>query len=135
MDLTLTSPCLSLDLKRIGELRKRDYLTLKTDQRVKVHSEPDVLVELAPFVGSPAAVEALRSKLQPELEPMAPSQDWSFERSKERAKEKARERGILEAKLNVKGMGIAVRPGDWRCECGAFCFASKAACFECGAAR
>lgn len=103
---------------------------------MKLHSEPDVLIEMEAYLGSPAAVEALRAKLQPGFEPMVPSKDWTYERAKDRATAKARERTILEKTLNVvKGSGISVRVGDWRCACGAFCFASKAKCAECGARR
>ena len=125
-----------LDLKRIAELRSRDYLTLKTDQRVKLHSEASVLLEMEEYLGSPEAVEELRAKLQPGFDPVVPSKDWTYERAKDRATTKAHERLILEKSLNVaKGSGISVRSGDWRCTCGAFCFASKRECPECGSKK
>lgn len=121
-------------LKRIAELRRLDYLTLTTDQRVKVHSEPEICGELEELMGqTPDQIEVLRFKLQDGLEPMAPSEEWTFERSKARAQAKARERSELESALGVKPKsGVTVRQGDWRCpSCGAFCFASSKKCFQC----
>ena len=125
---------LKKDLKRIGELRLRNYLTLKTEQRVKVHSEPDVLAELETLLGD-TDLEVVRSALQPGLAPLPRSKSWTYERSILRAKDKAAERRQLEASLGVRGKDVSVRKGDWRCECGSFCYGSKPACFACGAER
>ena len=73
-------------LKRIGQLRREDYAQLKTDQRVKIHGEADVLDELT-ALGVDA--EALRAKLQPGLGPMPRSKPWSKERDAAREREKA----------------------------------------------
>ena len=99
-------------LKRIGELRHQDYLSLTTDQRVKVHGEHAVMDELAALLQLENADEreALRVTLQPGLlKPMPPSQEWSFEVSKERAKQKTRERGALEAELRTRLVASALR--------------------------
>jgi rubrerythrin len=130
-------------LKRIGELRHQDYLSLTTDQRVKVHGEHAVMDELAALLQLENADEreALRVTLQPGLlKPMPPSQEWSFEVSKERAKQKTRERRALEAELELRPgelpKGGNVRKGDWRCSnCGTLCWASRDACFSCGEPR
>ena len=50
-------------LKRIGELRRMDYMSLTTDQRVKIHGEHEVLEKLGRL--GVKDVEALRRKLQP----------------------------------------------------------------------
>ena len=74
-------------LKRIGQLRLEDYATLKTEQRVKIHGEADVLDELR-TLGVDA--DALRLKLQPGLpNPMPRSRAWSKERDDAREKQKA----------------------------------------------
>mmetsp|Transcript_52001 Transcript_52001/g.96754 ORF Transcript_52001/g.96754 Transcript_52001/m.96754 type:complete len:190 (+) Transcript_52001:23-592(+) len=128
---------LKKDLKRIGELRKLDYLTLKTDQRVKVHSEPDVLVELRSLMDlDEDELEIMRCLSQPGLEiPMPPSQGWTYERSVTRAKAKTQERRQLQASLGLKGKArdtVVVRKGDWRCDaCGTLCFGSRETCFKC----
>ena len=49
-------------IKRIGQLRLQDYLTLTTAQRVKIHGEDKVLAELATLIDGD--VEALRRELQ-----------------------------------------------------------------------
>ena len=134
---------LKKNLKRIGELRHKDYLTLTTDQRVKIHGEHRVLAELASLLllNDPDEQEALRMTLQPGLaKPMPPSQEWSFEVGKERAKAKVRERRELEATLQLRPgelpKGGNVRKGDWRCpSCGVLCWASRDTCFTCGEPR
>ena len=74
-------------LKRIGQLRLEDYATLKTEQRVKIHGEADVLDELR-TLGVDA--DALRLKLQPGLPNTMPrSRAWSKERDDAREKQKA----------------------------------------------
>ena len=76
-------------LKRIGQLRREDYMSLTTDQRVKIHGEPDVLAKLG-SLGVDA--EAVRQKLQPGLPPIPRSKEWSRERDDARDADKARRR-------------------------------------------
>ena len=118
-------------LKRIGELRRMDYMTLTTDQRVKIHGEHEVLEKLGRL--GVKDVEALRRKLQPGLEtPMPRSQTWSRERD-ERREEDAKKRA-WEERQNAKGQ--TRRKGDWDCEeCGNMNFAKRTQCNKCSAPR
>ena len=113
-------------LKRIGSLRREDYLTLKTAQRVKIHGEADVLEELRSL--GVIDVEDVRAALQPGLEkPMPRSKSWSKERDAARTASAAdREAEGHEGQ----------RTSDWTCKsCGAICFAKRRECFECGLPR
>jgi len=118
-------------LKRIGELRRMDYMTLTTDQRVKIHGEADVLEKLGRL--GVKDVEALRRKLQPGLDtPMPRSKKWSAERDDQR--EEDRKRRAWEERQNAKGQ--TRRKGDWDCEeCGNMNFAKRTRCNKCSAPR
>ncbi len=118
-------------LKRIGELRRMDYMSLTTDQRVKIHGEHVVLEKLRRL--GVANVEALRRKLPRGLDtPMPRSKKWSAERDDQR--EEDRKRRAWEERQNAKGQ--TRRKGDWDCEeCGNMNFAKRTRCNKCSAPR
>ena len=123
-------------LKRIGELRLMNYVSLTTDQRKKIHGEWEVLEELGALLPQGEDVELLRLQLQPRCpQPMPKSQHWTPERSAARAKERSEAMKILQKELGLQNTQ-SVRRGDWKCpDCGAHCFASRDSCFNCGSPR
>lgn len=118
-------------LKRIGELRRMDYLTLTTDQRVKISGEADVLEKLKGL--GVADVEALRRKLQPGLEtPMPRSKSYTRERDEAREEDKK----VREWEERTIAKGQVPRAGDWDCAlCGNVNWAKRAQCNKCGAEK
>ena len=121
-----------------------DYMTLTTDQRVKIHGEHVVLEKLG-GLASPtsrrcggancsrrSSTPSMRPKLRMSRRLETPMPSWSAERDDQREEDKKRR--AWEERQNAKGQ--TRRKGDWDCEeCGNMNFAKRTRCNKCSAPR